>query len=68
MSNDLLQDRNLAKDTTVLDSEYTLPDGSVITIGRERFEPPECLFNPGYVDSEMPGVSDMVIKTIEVRI
>lgn len=66
VSNNLEQDRKLAKETTVLDSDYTLPDGSVITIGRERFEAPECLFNPSYVDSEMSGISDMVIKTVEV--
>jgi len=66
VSNDLEQDRKLAKETSVLDTEYTLPDGTVITIGRERFEAPECLFNPGYVDSEMSGVSDMIIKTIDV--
>lgn len=65
VSNNLEQDRKLAKETTVLDQEYVLPDRSVITIGRERFEAPECLFNPSYVDSDMSGISEMVIQTIE---
>ena len=67
VSNNLEQDRALARDTTVLDMEYTLPDNTTITIGRERFEAPECLFNPGYIDSEMEGISDMVIKAVDVR-
>ena len=65
VSNNLEEERKIAKETTVLDMEYTLPDGSVITVGRERFEAPECLFNPSYVDSEMSGISQMIIKTIE---
>ncbi len=65
VSNNLEEDRRMAKETTVQDMEYTLPDGSVITVGRERFEAPECLFNPSYVDSEMAGISEMVIKTVE---
>ncbi len=66
VSNDLKQDRELARDTTVLDKEYTLPDGSTIIIGRERFEAPECLFNPSLIDSEMAGISDMVMQTVDV--
>ena len=65
VSNNLEEDRRLAKETTIQDMEYTLPDKSVIRIGRERFEAPEGLFNPNYVDSEMDGISDMIIKTVD---
>lgn len=65
VSNDLAQDRRLAKETTVVDVEYTLPDKSTIRVGRERFEATECLFNPSYVDSEMDGISSMIIKTVD---
>jgi actin-related protein 2 len=34
---------------------YTLPDGRVIKLGRERFEAPEVLFNPSLIDSEKSG-------------
>ena len=66
VSNNLEQDRRLAKETTVLDVEYTLPDGTLITVGRERFEAPECLFDPNLVDNESAGISNMIIKTVEV--
>jgi len=39
---------------------YTLPDGRVIKIGRERFEAPEALFSPSLIDSESVGMADMV--------
>lgn len=41
-----VQERKLAQETTCLMDTFTLPDGKVIKIGRERFEAPECLFNP----------------------
>ena len=44
---------------------YTLPDGRVIQIGRERFEAPEALFNPGLIDSEKKGVAEMVFDMIQ---
>lgn len=43
---DIAQERRLALETTCLMQTYTLPDGKVIKLGRERFEAPECLFTP----------------------
>jgi actin-related protein 2 len=34
-----------------------LPDGRVIKVGSERFEAPECMFQPHLVDVEQPGVA-----------
>ena len=48
------KDRKLANETTLLDKEYTLPDQTMIRIGRERFMAAECMFNP-----ELCGISDM---------
>lgn len=59
------EERRLALETTCLMENYTLPDGRVIKIGRERFEAPECLFNPALVDSEKPGMADMVFDMIQ---
>lgn len=43
---DIKQERDLALETTCLMESYTLPDGRVIKIGRERFEAPEvCKMN-----------------------
>ena len=50
MSYDLKKDRKLAQETTVVDKEYRLPDNSLISVGRERFEATECLFNPLLID------------------
>ena len=44
---------------------YTLPDGRVIRIGSERFEAPECLFQPHLVDVEQPGIAEFLFNTIQ---
>ncbi len=62
---DIEQERKLALETTCLMETYTLPDGRVIQIGRERFEAPEALFNPGLIDSEKKGVAEMVFDMIQ---
>jgi len=62
---DINEERKLALETTCLMESYTLPDGKVIKLGRERFEAPECLFNPSLVDSEKSGMSDMVFEMIQ---
>ena len=49
---DVNVERKLALETTNLMESFTLPDGRVIKIGRERFEAPEALFNPSLIDCE----------------
>ena len=65
VSYDLELDKKLSEDTTVLVDSYTLPDGRVIRIGSERFEAPECLFQPHLVDVEQPGIAELLFKTIQ---
>jgi actin-related protein 2 len=55
VSYDLELDNKLAEETTVLVENYTLPDGRVIKVAQERFEAPECLFQPHLLDVEQPG-------------
>lgn len=62
---DIQQERQLAQETTCLMETYTLPDGRVIKLGRERFEAPEALFNPSLIDSEKSGMGDMVFEMIQ---
>eukprot|EP01034_Spumella_vulgaris_P021875 gene21875-27950_t len=62
---DIQAERKLALETTCLMESYTLPDGKVIKVGRERFEAAECLFNPSLVDSEKAGMADMVFDMIQ---
>ncbi|KAJ4075277.1 Arp2/3 complex subunit, actin nucleation center [Fusarium oxysporum] len=65
VSYDLELDKRLSEDTTVLVKEYTLPDGRIVRVGSERFEAPECLFQPHLVNSESPGLSEILFNTIQ---
>ena len=42
-----------------------LPDGRVIKVGSERYEAPECMFQPHLVDVEQPGVAELLFNTIQ---
>jgi len=61
---DLELEKRLALETTTLIKKYKLPDGRVIKVGRERFEAPECMFNPGLIDCDQVGMGEMVFDTI----
>ena len=65
ISYDLGLDQRLSEDTTVLVESYTLPDGRVVRVGSERFEAPECLFQPHLVDVEQPGIAEFLFNTIQ---
>lgn len=65
VSYDLELDQKLSEETTVLVESYTLPDGRVIRVGSERFEAPECLFQPHLVDVEQPGIAEFLFNTIQ---
>ncbi|KAJ7595913.1 actin family [Mycena floridula] len=65
VSYDLDLDTRLSEETTVLVESYQLPDGRTIKIGSERFEAPECMFQPHLVDVEQPGVAEMLFQTIQ---
>uniref|UniRef100_A0A0G4ICP1 Actin n=1 Tax=Chromera velia CCMP2878 TaxID=1169474 RepID=A0A0G4ICP1_9ALVE len=45
-------------------SSYTLPDGSPMTIGPEKFRAPEILFHPHMVGYEYPGIHDLLVTSI----
>eukprot|EP00163_Fabomonas_tropica_P005560 TRINITY_DN1511_c0_g1_i1.p1 TRINITY_DN1511_c0_g1~~TRINITY_DN1511_c0_g1_i1.p1 ORF type:complete len:440 (+),score=121.85 TRINITY_DN1511_c0_g1_i1:548-1867(+) len=64
VGHDLQLEKRLALETTTLVEQYTLPDGRVIKIGSERFEAPECLFNPSLLGIEGGGVADLVFDCI----
>lgn len=65
VSYNLELDQKLSEETTVLVESYTLPDGRVIRVGSERFEAPECLFQPHLVDVEQPGIAEFLFNTIQ---
>uniref|UniRef100_A0A2K5XQS0 Actin-related protein 2 n=1 Tax=Mandrillus leucophaeus TaxID=9568 RepID=A0A2K5XQS0_MANLE len=59
------QEQKLALETTVLVESYTLPEGHVIKIGRERFEAPEVLFQPHLINVEGAGVAELLFNAIQ---
>lgn len=62
---DLELEERLARETTTLIEQYTLPDGRLIKVGSERFEAPEILFQPNLIDVESPGVAELLFNTIQ---
>jgi len=46
----------MAKSDEDLEKTYELPDGNVITVGKERFRCPEALFNTQPLGKTLPGV------------
>ena len=57
--NDIQQD-----DDSVFCSQYELPDGEVIDVGRERFQCPEALFKPSVIGMEEGGIHEMTYNSI----
>ncbi|CAG9332494.1 unnamed protein product [Blepharisma stoltei] len=64
VSCNLAEERKLAKETTVLEEDYKLPDGTWIKVGQERFECGELLFSPYLAGKDSEGLSDMIFKSI----
>ena len=58
------KERKIAQETTVINTEYKLPDGQVIMLGRERFEAPELLFDPSKLEMEEEGLPGMIYNAI----
>eukprot|EP00466_Bigelowiella_natans_P002370 jgi/Bigna1/56385/estExt_Genewise1Plus.C_970014 len=64
---DLEIEKKLGLDTTALTRKYTLPDGRSITLGSERYQAPEVLFQPHLGDekyAEQKGIHQMVYDMI----
>jgi len=62
---DLEMENRLAEETTITEQKYKLPDGRVITLGRERYMAPECLFQPGLMDKDCMGMGEALFDSIE---
>lgn len=41
-----------------------MPDNTSISVGRERFEAPECLFNPALLDMDDEGLCEMLFSSL----
>eukprot|EP00751_Fragilariopsis_kerguelensis_P012884 CAMPEP_0170771452 /NCGR_PEP_ID=MMETSP0733-20121128/8062_1 /TAXON_ID=186038 /ORGANISM="Fragilariopsis kerguelensis, Strain L26-C5" /LENGTH=376 /DNA_ID=CAMNT_0011113203 /DNA_START=56 /DNA_END=1183 /DNA_ORIENTATION=- len=58
-------DERLATETTALLKSFKLPDGTSISLGRERFGAVEALFEPMLWNCESSGLSDMIFEVIQ---
>jgi len=64
VSGELDLDRRITRETTAYEEEYSLPDNTLIRIGKERFEAPEMLFTPGLAGIECKGTGELVFDAI----
>jgi len=47
------------------ESDYEMPDGSIVKIGNERFRCPEVLFNPTMIGKQFPGMHKLTYDSIQ---
>lgn len=66
VANDIKVDERLIEETTVLNTNYQLPNGKIITLAEELFRAPEILFRPSLLGHECPGVAEMLYNCIRV--
>lgn len=59
-------DLETASKTCILEKSYHLPEGSVITVGTERFRCPEPLFHPDFLEGHENalGIHDCIFDSI----
>ncbi|NWX48207.1 ACL7A protein, partial [Steatornis caripensis] len=60
---DLTQDLSLPVQKQQMD--YELPDGQVVTVGKERFLCAEALFKPALLGSQQPGLLQLTLACLQ---
>jgi actin-related protein len=53
-------EKEAQKDSQEIDMDFELPDGKKITLGRERFLACEALFDPEYMDRDVPSLQKLI--------
>ena len=45
--------------------DFEMPDGQVISVGKPRWNAPECLFDPSMIGVEQDGIARLVKTTVD---
>jgi len=64
VAEDFETEKAKAESSSECDKTFELPDGTIITVGSERFRCPELLFKPQLTGKEALGIHECVHKTI----
>jgi actin-related protein 2 len=59
------EDEKLASETTSLVESFRLPDATVISMGRERFDATEVLFQPSLINCESKSLPNIIFEAIQ---
>lgn len=51
-------------ESSAIDVDYELPDGTVVTINSQRFRCPEVLFQPSFIGKEFAGIHETTFNSI----
>jgi len=62
---DYKEELEKAKNGSSIEKTYNMPDGSILTIGSERFRCPEVLFDPKMIGKEIGGVHAVCNESIQ---
>jgi actin len=65
VSDDFENELAAADQDANLEKQYELPDGSILTIGNERFRCAEVLFQPNLIGKEYEGVHALTYNSIQ---
>jgi len=62
---DFEEEMNSADGNSELEKQYELPDGSLVTVGNERFRTPELLFQPSLMGHEALGIHRITYQSVK---